>query len=90
MIPKHPTGPLSGQPDKKRRVLFALGQWEIVSFSNREKAYAVHICHNYPTPRAITTAPAMSRGARGEAIQCWNCFAVVPEEIITITELYNG
>jgi hypothetical protein len=69
------------------------------------KCYAVHTCppeeQIFPRgtgtltgtvhqPRAITRASQMERAARGTRILCWCCEVVVPDDIITITELYNG
>ncbi len=92
-------------PGDRRQTLFTLGKWEIVLFKSSTHAYAVHSClpeeqivpatvgddpDNPGPPRAITRAESLARGARGGAVACWNCAAVVPDEILTIAELYNG
>jgi hypothetical protein len=99
MIPMVPKGALSNNPERSRRVLFILGAWEIVLYKDRTKAYAVHSCNgersdfrghatNHP-PRAVTQASVMAK-SRITSIACWSCDADVPEEIITITELFNA
>ncbi len=40
-------------------------------------------------PRAITKAATMAK-ARLSKIGCWSCEADVPDDIVTIAELYNG
>ena len=104
MIPIAAKGANGDNPESLRRVLYVLNDWEIVLFKAYTKAYAVHSCkaeaqHTKATvgddplrpgpPRAIIKAAVLKRGMRN-AIICWCCDAAVPDEIITITELFNG
>jgi hypothetical protein len=92
-----------GVTGSKRHVLFVLRDWEIVVYAERQKAYAVHNCHaqllDHDTkepmvdgilksspPRAITRSIELLK----PWVTCWSCHARVPDEIITVTELYNG
>jgi hypothetical protein len=98
MIPKAPKNPTE-RPETRRNVLFQQESWEIVLYTNRTQAYAVHACNgdkstfrghstNHP-PRAVTKASEIAR-ARSEQIVCWSCGSALPDDIVTITELFNA
>jgi hypothetical protein len=102
MIPKAPKNPTE-RPETRRNVLFQQESWEIVLYTNRTQAYAVHSCNGelssflssfrgeatgHP-PRAVTKASEIAR-ARSEQIVCWSCGSALPDDIVTITELFNA
>jgi hypothetical protein len=99
MIPVIPRGTQPGAQDGRRRVLFHTGSWEIVLYKSYDKAYAVHSCNGDKSnfrgagtrnpPRAVTKASEIAR-ARTTKISCWSCGSEVPEDIVTITELFNA
>ncbi len=103
MIPIATKGTSGDGPEGRRRVLYILNGWEIVLFKEDTKAYVVHSCkaeaqHTKATivddpaagPRRATTSASTLEEGILQGIQCWSCKAVVPDEIITITELFNG
>jgi hypothetical protein len=100
MIPNNPINCVATPEESafRRRVLFNLGRWEIVLYKNYQRAYTVHSCRgNIPDqegvwrsspPRAITTYPVTP--SHETSSTCWSCGDTIPDEIITITELYNA
>jgi hypothetical protein len=99
MIPAVPKGLDPERPCKRRQVLFNLGSWEIVLYADYSKAYVVHTCRGMipdgngglrsSPPRAITGSDVLNE-ARTAAIQCWSCKTEVPQDLITIAQLYNA
>ena len=98
MIPIAAKGANGDGPESRRNVLFSLGSWEIVHYKNLSKAYAVHDCN--ANDGGMTLVPPSTRSTRSctkaselnldKEVLCWNCFDRIPDEIITITRLYNG
>jgi hypothetical protein len=93
------------EAEHRRRLLFQMEGWEIVQYKNYEKAYAVHQCRGeikkVPVgrhgelppiaPRAITRLAEVKKGhEKATPVLCWNCTKQMPDEIITILELFNA
>jgi hypothetical protein len=101
MIPNNPKGPeLIADHGAKRRVLFNLGDWEVVLYQNYTKSYVVHTCREpiegYSPSSRDPDRPVAPRAIIRRATiigspeaTCWNCKAGVPDGVIAVSELYN-
>ena len=81
--------------DGTKHLLFQLESWEIVKYDAYAKAYAVHNCPagDGASPSGGNVVECSEQALdefQGKPVACWHCQDPVPDEIITITELYNG